>query len=65
MQRPNVDVQVMSLDATPHPGTSGLTTRLYNEDVEPYRDAFQRLQAAALPFEVSTQRITELKEGHR
>ncbi len=83
---PNINVQLMPLDATPHPGVSGgfamlafpeqqdmdvvllenLTTSLYiEEDVDPYRGAFSRLQAAALPFEESLQRISNLKEGHK
>ncbi|MFI6584872.1 helix-turn-helix domain-containing protein [Embleya sp. NPDC050493] len=83
---PNVNVQLMPLDAAPHPGVSGgfamltfpeqqdmdivlvenLTTSLYIEDdVDPYRGAFSRLQAAALPFEESLQRIAKLKEGYK
>jgi len=82
---PDVNIQLMPLDAAPHPGVSGgfamltfpdmqdldlvlleqLTSSLYiEEDVAPYRRAFQRLQATALPFEESVQRIAQLKAGH-
>ncbi|MFD7918784.1 helix-turn-helix domain-containing protein [Streptomyces sp. NPDC059740] len=44
-----------------------LSSSLYVEDsdqVETYRRAFERLQAAALPAEASVQRIAEIREKH-
>ncbi|MGQ4511668.1 Scr1 family TA system antitoxin-like transcriptional regulator [Streptomyces sp. DW26H14] len=84
-QFPNVAIQVLPLDAPPHPGMAGayavlgfpetadldvvhiehLTSSLYVEDraeVAVYGAAFERLQAAALPFDESADLIARTKE---
>ncbi|MEV5567649.1 helix-turn-helix transcriptional regulator [Streptomyces sp. NPDC052196] len=83
---PHVSVQVLPLNASPHPGMAGpftllgfpesadldithvedLTNALYVEDpmeVSIYRAAFERLCAAALPFDKSTDLIAQLKDS--
>ncbi|MFC8583166.1 helix-turn-helix domain-containing protein [Streptomyces sp. NPDC057217] len=82
---PHVSLQVLPLDAPPHPGLSGpytiigfpendldvvlvehLTSALYVEDtaeVSRYGSAFERLRAAALPFDASADLIAKLKDS--
>lgn len=85
-QLPHVSVQVLPLNASPHPGMAGpftllgfpetadldiahvedLTSALYVEDpaeVSIYGAAFERLRAAALPFDKSTDLIAQLKDA--
>ncbi|MFC9426699.1 helix-turn-helix domain-containing protein [Streptomyces sp. NPDC056987] len=55
----HVDLDVVHIE--------GLTSALYVEDgeqVTAYRDAFERLTAAALSVEASARRIAEIKEEH-
>lgn len=82
---PQVSIQVLPLEATPHPGLAGafaiigfpetsdldvvlvesLTSALYVEDpaeVSIYGSAFERLRAAALPFDESADLIERLKD---
>jgi transcriptional regulator with XRE-family HTH domain len=82
---PHVSIQVLPLDAPPHPGLSGpfavigfpetsdmdvvlvesLTSALYVEDsaeVSRYGSAFERLRAAALPFDESADLIARTKD---
>lgn len=84
-RRPNVTLQILPLDASPHVGQMGsysllsfeegvdldvvhvesLTSALYVEEpdeVSIYRDAFERLRAAALSPELSAQRIAEIRD---
>ncbi|MEV7425218.1 helix-turn-helix transcriptional regulator [Streptomyces sp. NPDC091212] len=82
---PHVSIQVLPLDAMPHPGMAGsftmigfpetadldvvlvesLTSALYVEDpaeVSIYGGAFERLRAAALPFDKSADLIAKTKD---
>ncbi|MFJ4918675.1 helix-turn-helix domain-containing protein [Streptomyces sp. NPDC088725] len=82
---PHVSIQVLPLEATPHPGLAGsfalvgfpetadldvvlvesLTSALYVEDpaeVSIYSAAFERLRAAALPFDDSADLIARTKD---
>lgn len=84
-QLPNVSIQVLTLDAAPHPGMAGsfavlsfpessdldvvlvenLTSALYVEDtaeVSRYGSAFERLRAAAEPFDKTADLIERLKD---
>lgn len=86
-KRPNVTIQLLPSNASPHVGQMGsysilgfadhadldvvhvesLTSALYVEDraeVGVYRDAFERLRAAALSVEESADRIREIREQH-
>jgi transcriptional regulator with XRE-family HTH domain len=83
---PHVSIQVLPLEATPHPGLAGsfavvgfpgtadldvvhvetLTSALYVEDpaeVSIYSVAFERLRAAALPFDDSADLIARTKDN--
>jgi hypothetical protein len=82
---PHVEIQVLPMDAAPHPGLAGsfavmgfpesadldvvllesLTSTLWVEEAEEvsvYRGAFERLRAAALPLDASSDLIRKAKD---
>ncbi|MGK5543385.1 helix-turn-helix domain-containing protein [Streptomyces sp. URMC 127] len=86
MDLPNITIQVMALDAVPHPGMAGLfhvvhfpgpwPTIVHLENImgstfaegsavtKVYEDAFDRVVAAALPADLSRERIKSIMEGN-
>ncbi|MFF4408518.1 helix-turn-helix domain-containing protein [Streptomyces sp. NPDC001407] len=86
MDLPNITIQIMAIDAVPHPGMVGLfhvvhfptpwpmvvhlenimgSTFAEGLDVaKVYEDAFDRVVAAALPADLSRERIKAIMEGN-